>query len=117
EAMRRILVENARRKHRLIHGGDRQRIELCDGDLAVIPDGSDELLALDAALSKLSLEDPNAAALVTLRFFTGVSIEQAGEVLGWSRATAYRNWDFARAWLRCAIDEPDGQSIQETHKS
>src|SRR5262249_4667354 len=82
EAMRRILVENARRKHRLKHGGDRQRIELCDSDLAVIPDGSDELLALDAALAKLAEKDSKAAELVKLRFFTGVSIEQAGEILG-----------------------------------
>jgi RNA polymerase sigma factor (TIGR02999 family) len=109
EAMRRILVENARRKHRLKHGGNRQRVELCDGDLAVLPDGSDELLALDAALIKLAVEDPEASELVKLRFFTGLSIEQAGEMLGWSRATAYRNWDFARAWLRCAIEQRDEQ--------
>jgi len=105
--MRRILVENARRKNRLKHGGDRQRIELCDGDLAVSVDAPDELLAVDAALAKLILEDPKAAELVKLRFFTGLSIEQAGEILGWSRATAYRNWDFARAWLRCAIEQSD----------
>src|SRR5262245_33756087 len=64
EAMRRILVENARRKHRLKHGGDRQRVELCDGDLAVSVDAPDVLLALDAALAKLILEDAKAAELV-----------------------------------------------------
>jgi RNA polymerase sigma factor (TIGR02999 family) len=109
EAMRRILVENARRKHRIKHGGNRQRVELSDGDLAVLPDGSEELLALDAALMKLALEDPKASELVKLRFFTGLSIEQAGEMLGWSRAAAYRNWDFAKAWLRCAIEQCDEQ--------
>ena len=102
EAMRRILIENARRKKRLKHGGDRQRVDLLDQDLAV-HDSPDELLALDQALTKLALEDPTAAQLVKLRIFTGLSIEQAAEVLGFSRATAYRHWSYARAWLRCEI--------------
>src|SRR5258707_10233745 len=76
EAMRRILVENARRKRRVKHGGDRQRITLLDEDLA-IHDSPDELLALDAALTKLALEDSTAAQLVKLRVFTGLSIEQS----------------------------------------
>lgn len=103
EAMRRILIENARRKKRLKHGGDRQRVDLLDEDLA-IHDSPDELLTLDAALTNLSLEDSTAAELVKLRVFTGLSIEQAGEVLGFSRATAYRHWNYARAWLRCEIE-------------
>jgi RNA polymerase sigma factor (TIGR02999 family) len=103
EAMRRILVENARRKKRLKHGGDRQRVDLLDEDLAV-QDAPDDLLSLDAALENLTVEDPAAAQLVKLRVFTGLSIEQAGEVLGFSRATAYRHWNYARAWLRCEIE-------------
>ena len=102
EAMRRILIENARRKHRLKHGGDRQQIALLDEDLAV-HDSPDELLALDEALTNLALDDPTAAQLVQLRFFAGLSIEQAAEVLGCSRATAYRQWSYARAWLRCEM--------------
>ena len=104
EAMRRILIENARRKKRLKHGGDLQRITLLDRDLA-IHDSPDELLALDAALTNLALEDSTAAQLVKLRVFTGLPVEQAAEVLGFSRATAYRHWNYARAWLRCEIEE------------
>ena len=103
EAMRRILIENARRKERVKHGGDRQRVDLLDQDLA-IHDEPDELLALDAALTNLAMEDLAAVQLVKLRVFTGLSIEQAGEVLGFSRASAYRHWNYARAWLRCEID-------------
>lgn len=104
EAMRRILIETARRKQREKHGGGLRRVELLEQDLA-IDDAPDELLALDAALAKLELEDPTSARLVELRVFTDLSIEQAGEVLGFSRATAYRHWNYARAWLRCAIEE------------
>lgn len=103
EAMRRVLIENARRKQRLKHGGDRQRVDLLDQDLA-IPDAPDELLALDSALTSLAAEDSAAAQLVKLRVFTGLSIEQAADVLGISRATAYRHWNYARAWLRCEIE-------------
>lgn len=104
EAMRRILIEGARRKKRLKNGGGRQRTDLLDQDVAV-RDSPDELLELDAALTKLALEDSTAAKLVKLRVFTGLSIEQAAEVLGFSRATAYRHWNYARAWLRCEIEE------------
>jgi RNA polymerase sigma factor (TIGR02999 family) len=104
EAMRRILIESARRKKRLKHGGNRQRVELSDRDLA-IHDSPDNVLALDAALTKLSLEDPTAAQLVNLRLYTGLSIEQAGELLSFSRSTAYRQWNYARAWLRCEIEQ------------
>jgi RNA polymerase sigma factor (TIGR02999 family) len=102
EAMRRILIENARRKKRLKHGGELQRVDLLDDDLAV-HDSPDELLALDQALTKLGEEDPTAAKLVNLRFFTGLSIDEAAEVLGCSRATAYRHWSYARAWIRCEM--------------
>ena len=102
EAMRRILVENARRKKRVKHGGDHQRVALEDQDVPVRPP-PEEILALDEALTRLTGEDAAAAQVVQLHFFAGLSIEEAAEALGVSRATAYRQWSYARAWLRCAI--------------
>src|SRR5262245_40268429 len=102
EAMRRILVESARRKNRVKHGGDRQRVELDDHDVPVRPP-PEEILALDEALTRLTAEDAAAAQVVQLHFFAGLSIEEAAETLGISRATAYRHWTYARAWLRSAI--------------
>ena len=98
EAMRRILIENARRKQRLKHGGGRQRVDLYDADLA-IEEPSDDLIALDEALAKLAGEDSVVADLVKLRYFAGLTLEQAAEVLGVSRRTADRYWAYARAWL------------------
>ena len=98
EAMRRILVENARRKQRLKHGGQLERVEIAETDLP-LPMPDEELLALDEALDRLDAVNPRAAKLVTLCFFTGLTQEQAGEQLGLSRATAERTWTFARAWL------------------
>src|SRR5437667_1124836 len=98
EAMRRILVENARRKKRLKHGGDRERVEIEPANLPTRM-SSDELLALDEALEKLKQHDPVKAQLVTLRYFGGMTIEQAAEVLAISRVTAHRYWTYARAWL------------------
>jgi RNA polymerase sigma factor (TIGR02999 family) len=103
EAMRRILVENARRKARKIHGGELQRVELDELHLATTT--SDErLLAIDEALERLAQEDPQAAELVKLRFFAGFSISEAAELIGISRSNAYVQWDYARAWLRCEIE-------------
>jgi RNA polymerase sigma factor (TIGR02999 family) len=98
EAMRRILVENARRKRRAKHGGDLERIEI---ELASLPTrmASDELIALDDALGALERRDPRKARLVTLRDFGGMTIEQAAEILQISRVTAHRDWVYARAWL------------------
>jgi len=104
EAMRRILVENARRKKRLKHGGGRQRLDLDDHDVPVQPT-PEEILALDEALTHLASEDAVAAQVVHLHYFAGVSIEEAAEMLGISRASAYRQWNYARAWLRCAIGD------------
>ena len=98
EAMRRILIENARRKKRLRHGGDKQKVEMQDADL-MIGAPCDELIALDEALTKLGEEDPAKADLVKLRYFAGLTLEQAAEMLGISRATADRYWSYARAWL------------------
>ncbi len=98
EAMRRILIESARRKKSLKRGGDHRRVDYEDA-AAVAQKSSDELIALDEALVKLAAEDPTKADLVKLRYFGGLSIDQAAEVLGISRATAIRHWSFARAWL------------------
>ena len=97
EAMRRILVESARRKKRLKHGGGRQRVPLENITADAAP--GDDLLALDEALSRLAEEDPIKARLVELRFFAGLSVEDAARCLGISRATADRYWAYARAWL------------------
>jgi len=98
EAMRRILVENARRKQRLKHGGGYQRVEADAVELACpLPD--DDLLALDEALTQLAKVDAAAADLVNLRFFTGLTQADAAAQLGISRSTADRAWVFARAWL------------------
>jgi RNA polymerase sigma factor (TIGR02999 family) len=104
EAMRRILVENARRKGRIRHGGDVKRVDLLEIDVATNT-SPEEILAVDEALTALAAEDPHAAELVKLCYFAGLSVEQAGEQLGFSRATAYRHWTYARAWLRCEILE------------
>jgi RNA polymerase sigma factor (TIGR02999 family) len=103
EAMRRILVEAARRKKCVKHGGDRDRVDLQEHDVLAQPPPED-VLALDEALTRLAQEDPEAARVVQLHFFAGLPIEQAAEALGISRATAYRQWGYARAWLRCAIE-------------
>jgi RNA polymerase sigma factor (TIGR02999 family) len=98
EAMRRILIDRARSKGRQKRGGGARRLELNELDLAV-PPPDDDLLALDEALSRLEQEDHTKAELVKLRFFAGLSVEQAAAALGISRATADRYWSFARAWL------------------
>jgi RNA polymerase sigma factor (TIGR02999 family) len=103
EAMRRILVDNARRKKRPKHGGDRQRVDL-DTRISLDPE-PDDLVALDGALGRLAVEDAPAAELVKLHFFAGLAIEKAGELLGLSRASAYRLWAYARAWLRAEIED------------
>ncbi len=108
EAMRHILVDIARRKRRIKHGGGRQRVPLDDAVTAP-PASPDELLALDEALTRLAAEDPDAAQVVQLRYFAGLSVEEAAQSLKMARATAYRHWTFARAWLlqELAGDEPD----------
>jgi RNA polymerase sigma factor (TIGR02999 family) len=100
EAMRHILVDKARRKRRPKHGGGRQRVELADDAASDPPSDAEDLLALDEALSRLAADDPEAATVVKLRYFAGLSVEQAAQSLGMSRASAYRHWTFARAWLR-----------------
>ena len=99
EAMRHILVDKARRKRRHKHGGGRKRIEL-DDSVPAPPTAEEHLLALDEALTQLAGDDPEAAAVVQLRYFAGLSVEEAAQSLGMSRASAYRHWTFARACLR-----------------
>ncbi|HEV3448577.1 MAG TPA: ECF-type sigma factor [Gemmataceae bacterium] len=98
EAMRRILVEKARRRGRLKHGGAWQRVD-ADAEELAIQGPADDLLALDEALGKLAERDGQAAQLVKLHCFAGLSIEQAAEFLAVSARTAYRDWAFAQAWL------------------
>jgi RNA polymerase sigma factor (TIGR02999 family) len=108
EAMRRILVENARRKRRLRHGGGRQRLPLDRLDLAEEAP-PDDVLALDQALEELTREAPDAAAVVKLRYFAGLTAGQAAEALGLSLRTANRHWAYARARLyrRLQAGRPD----------
>jgi len=105
EAMRRILVESARRKKSRKHGGDRQRVDLDEG--LALTTSPNELLALDEALEKLAREDPAKAELVKLRCFAGLSHQEAAQILGISRPTADRYWAYAKTRLYCEIYEPD----------
>jgi RNA polymerase sigma factor (TIGR02999 family) len=104
EAMRRILIENARRKQAEKRGGGHRRVDFRRaGNVAAAP--TEDLLALNEVLERLTHHDPVAGQLVKLRYFAGLSVEQAGEVLGLSRAQAYRMYTFARAWLRAQVAE------------
>lgn len=103
EAMRRILVENARRRARHKHGGDCNREDLEPSQIAG-PEASDELIALDEALERLAEHDAQSAELVKLRYFAGLTIPQAAEILGVSPRKADFIWSFARAWLRREIE-------------
>ena len=96
--MRRILIDNARRKRARKHGGGQQRLDVADVDIAVEAK-DDELLAVHEALDKLAAQDSQKAELVKLRYFAGLKIEEAAQVLGISEPTANRWWAYARAWL------------------
>ena len=98
ESMRRILIENARRKQRRKRGGDRQRIDMDDAEVT-IEGPSTDIIALDEALSKLTKEDRTVAELVKLRYFAGLNLGQAANILGISQRSADRYWAYARAWL------------------
>jgi RNA polymerase sigma factor (TIGR02999 family) len=102
EAMRRILVEIARKKSAEKRGGGGKRFELTEGDRVVIPD-PDTLLAVDEALAKLAGEDESSATIARLRLFAGLTVEEAADALGVSRATAFRDWAYARAFLTAAL--------------
>jgi RNA polymerase sigma factor (TIGR02999 family) len=108
EAMRRILIEAARRKKSLKRGGDRQRIDLDAADLA-IECPSDDLLGLDRALDKLAEVDPDAAELVKLRYFGGLTLDQIAQIRGVTRRTVVNHWAYARAWLHREVAQGDGR--------
>jgi RNA polymerase sigma factor (TIGR02999 family) len=103
EAMRRILIDKARRRKRARHGGEFERLDLLDVDVAVIPP-DEELLLLDDALTRLAGLRTQAAEIVKLRFFAGLNLEEAAAILGVSSRTARRLWVYARAWLRRETD-------------
>jgi RNA polymerase sigma factor (TIGR02999 family) len=110
EAMRRILVEDARRKHCLKRGGGHRRVNLEEA-VSCAQEPAEELLSLNEALDRLAQEDARKAELVKLRYFTGLSVQEAADVLGISRATAVRYWAYAKVWLDCAISgegKPEG---------
>lgn len=104
EAMRRILVESARRKRTLKRGGDRRRVVL-DDDRCSVSQRRPEILALDEALSKLATDRPDLARLVSLRYFAGLTMEQAAKALDVPLRTAERNWTYVRAWLLKELQE------------
>ncbi len=105
EAMRRILIDRARRKAALRHGGTLQRQAL-DAEAAAYPELREDLLALDEALDRLAAQDPLKADLVKLRYFAGMTLAEAAVALGLSERTAGRHWAYARAWLRRAVEGP-----------
>jgi RNA polymerase sigma factor (TIGR02999 family) len=104
EAMRRILVNHARDRNRHKRYGGRVRLELLD-QANSLGDDPDLVLSLDKLLDKLAAEDANAAKIAQLHLFAGLSVGQAGEAMGQSRASAYRNWKYARAWLRTELEK------------
>jgi RNA polymerase sigma factor (TIGR02999 family) len=108
EAMRRILIDNARGKQRRKRGQNRKQLNLESIDLASTA-APDELLVIDDLIDKLGSEDPDAAQIVKLRYFSGLSIEEAAQLMGISRSTAYEHWAYARGWLRCALLGKDDQ--------
>jgi RNA polymerase sigma factor (TIGR02999 family) len=119
EAMRRILVENARRKRREKHGGGRLRVDLDEASM-ICRMPPEDLLALDEAMTKLAADDPVKARLVQLRFFAGLSLEEASEVLGVSAVTAKRYWRYAKAWLHreiAGIGDPGDASAPGSNSS
>ena len=110
EAMRRILIDNARRKKRQKRGCGLKRVDLDNADL-VYTSSEEDVLAIDDALERLAAEDADAARLVRLRYFAGLSVEEAAAFVGIPRSTAYEHWAYARACLRCLLqgdEQPPG---------
>jgi RNA polymerase sigma factor (TIGR02999 family) len=104
EAMRRILVDSARRMERPKHGGGRQRVEL-DEACSVAEDSADQVVSVSDALEQLAREAPQKAELVKLRYFAGMSLQEAADALGISRATADRHWAYAKVFIYCALED------------
>jgi RNA polymerase sigma factor (TIGR02999 family) len=108
-AMQRILVDHARRKSAAKRGGHARRYSLAEGDRAIVSD-PDTLLDIDAALTRLAAEDPPSADVARLRLFAGLSIDETAKALGLSRATAFREWAYARSWLTAALAKADPEA-------
>jgi RNA polymerase sigma factor (TIGR02999 family) len=115
EAMRKILIEKARRKQRIKHGGDRQRVNL-DSAIATATMSLDDLLAVDEALDQLALRAPEKADLVKLRFYAGMSLPEAARALGVSLATAERYWTYAKCWLYTRLADQSSERSAERKK-
>jgi len=115
EAMRRILLNRARDKKRAKRGGERRRVNAAQLDqIEIALDTSDEqLIALDEALTQLALEDADAARLVNLRFFAGLTLKEAAASLGFAQRTAERQWTYARAWLYSRLRQDEGNKTQD----
>jgi RNA polymerase sigma factor (TIGR02999 family) len=107
EAMRRILIEQARRKASIKHGGGRRRVGLDEASTTAPQYDNDDLLAIDEAMTRLAQQEPERAELVKLRFFGGLSMPEAAAALNISLATAERYWVFARAWLSAELEDPE----------
>lgn len=116
EAMRRILVENARRKNRQKHGGGWKRVDDDHFEVSLISDPA-EVPTVHDSLEHLAREDNLGSEIVKLRYFAGLSVDDASRVLGISRAAAYRHWKFARAWLLCELDGKPAQKTESDHAS
>ena len=118
EAMRRILVDTARRKRRPKHGGGRKRVDL-DSACALTEDPGEDLLALNEVLTRFAALDPLKAELVKLRFFAGMTIPEAADVLRISHATAERHWTYARVWLYCELggNNAEGETSKNSGNS
>jgi RNA polymerase sigma factor (TIGR02999 family) len=115
QAMREVLIEQARRKATRKHGGQAQRLQLAEG-IAWIEPPADDLLALDEAIQRLQAEDARLAEIVQLRYYTGLSLEETASVVGGSVSTVKRDWRFARAWLARQLGkEPDSGGPEEGH--
>lgn len=110
EAMRRILIDNARRRQAVKHGGGLRRLDL-DEACSVVEPMPDDLLALDEALDRLAARDPIRAQLVKLRFFAGLTMPEAAQAVGLSLTTAERHWRFTRAWLYAELTNRDGPAL------
>jgi RNA polymerase sigma factor (TIGR02999 family) len=104
EAMRCILIDNARKRKSAKRGGQQKRVEWHD-NIEAPSKPTDDLLAIDEALTRLAKEDAESAQLVKLRFYVGLSVEEAADAMGLARATAYRTWSYAKAWLRTYLGE------------
>jgi RNA polymerase sigma factor (TIGR02999 family) len=107
EAMRRILIEHARSELRQKRGGNLNRASIDDWDKLASRTPPEQLLEINEALDRLAVEEPSIAQLVKLRFFAGLSLGEAAEILGLSRSTAYEQWAYARAWLKCALQSKE----------